>query len=280
MADFNKSKSPLLSSLQKYYESFDEATRLLKGPGKLEMVRTLEILNRFMPPPPAVVYDVGGATGAYSLRLAKQGYEVHLIDPVPSLIEQARLGSKKQPDYPVASIKVGDARKMEYPESSGDAILLFGPMYHLIDRSERLTALQEALRVLRTGGLLFAAVISRFASILDGLFQGFLEDPEFAAIVKRDMIDGQHRNPTGNISYFMNSFFHLPEEVREEIEEAGFQVVKILPIEGPCWLLQNFEEHWNDLNRRQRLLDAVRSLEDELSLLGISAHMMVVAQKN
>jgi len=77
-------------SVLSYYESFDEQARLSSAWGQVELLRTQEILKRHLPPAPARVLDVGGAAGRYSLWLARQGYEAHLVDPVPRLVEQAR----------------------------------------------------------------------------------------------------------------------------------------------------------------------------------------------
>src|SRR5204862_445674 len=102
--------------------------------------------------------------------------------------------------------------------------LLLGPLYHLTEPSDRLAALREAHRVLRGGGIIFAAAISRFASALDGLVRGFLHDEQFVRIVERDLKDGQHRNPTEHPAYFTTAFFHHPDELRAEVEEAGFRL--------------------------------------------------------
>jgi SAM-dependent methyltransferase len=168
---------------------------------------------------------------------------------------------------------------VERADQSVDAVLLFGPLYHLTDRPDRVQALAEARRMLRAGGLVLAAAISRFASVLDGLVRGYLDDPQFTRIVERDLRDGQHRNVTNNPAYFTTAFFHHPEELAAEIREAGLRHEKTLAVEGPGWLLQNFAEHWEDAGRRERLLEAVRSLEAEPSVLGISAHLLAVARK-
>jgi len=279
MKDSSQAKGAVLEELIKFYEDFNEEQRLSQNVGKLERARTQEILKRYLSPPPCIILDVGGGAGAYSFWLAKEGYEVHLIDPVPLHVEQARQAAKDQPDYPLASIKVGDANHIDLSDSSIDSVLFFGPLYHITERDERISVLKEARRVLRKGGFIFAVGISRFASILDGLFRGYLDDPEFQQIVKHDLVDGQHRNPTGNPLYFTTAFFHHPEEIIAEINEAGFQIEKLLAIDGPGWLLQNFEMHWNDNARRERLLKNMRILEEDPSLLGISAHIMAIARK-
>lgn len=263
-----------------YYESFNEENRLLLGTGPLELARTQEIIQRYLTPPPAVIYDIGGAAGIYSCWLARLGYEVHLIDPVPSHVAKAGQASQKQPDHPIKSCRIGDARRLDFPENSAHFILFFGPMYHLHEKSDRLLALSEAFRVLKKRGILFVAAISRFASVLDGLFSGFLNDPRFVKIIKQDLQDGQHRNPTGHPHYFTTAYFHHPEELRREVEKAGFQCEKILPVESLGGLLQDFEKRWEDPVQRALLIEALRWAEEEPSLLGATHHLLAIARKN
>src|SRR5262247_763648 len=99
--------------------------------GRLERERTLDLLDRFLPPAPATVLDVGGGPGVYAAHLARAGYEVHLVDPVPLHVEQARAASAAQPDAPIRSVEVGDARALAAGDRSVDAVLLLGPLYHL-----------------------------------------------------------------------------------------------------------------------------------------------------
>jgi ubiquinone/menaquinone biosynthesis C-methylase UbiE len=94
---------------------------------RLERLRTQELLDRYLPAPPAVVYDIGGARGAYALPLAKAGYQVHLIDAWQPHIDAAAAASYDQPDAPLASANLGDARDLPFPDHSGDAVRLFPP---------------------------------------------------------------------------------------------------------------------------------------------------------
>ncbi|HXX79744.1 MAG TPA: methyltransferase domain-containing protein, partial [Ktedonobacteraceae bacterium] len=220
-----------------HYASGYEAHRLQSGSSQIELARTQELVMRFVPEPPAVIFDVGGGPGVYACWLAKQGYEVHLIDANPLHVELARQASQAQPDAPLTSIEVGDARNLMRSDNSVDVILMFGPLYHLTERVDRIKALHEAYRILRPGGLLLAVGISRFTSALDGMRQGFINDPVFSQIVERDLRDGQHRNPNNNPEYFTTAFFHHPEELQAEVEESGFQYESTLPVEGPLWLL-------------------------------------------
>ena len=89
-------------------------------------------------------------------------------------------------------------------------MVLFGPLYHLTEAAERQRALAEAWRVLRPGGRLMAMAVCRFASLLDGLYRGWLGDPTFRPIVDQDLVDGQHRNPdpVGRPEFFTTAYFH------------------------------------------------------------------------
>jgi SAM-dependent methyltransferase len=249
------------------------------GPLSLERVRTWELLGRHLPPPPAVVLDIGGAAGVYALPLAANGYQVHLVDPLALHVQQALRASAEQPGTPLASATVGDARQLDWPDASVDAALLLGPLYHLTDRADRVSALAEAGRVLRPGGVLVAAAISRYASMLDGLLRGYLDEPAFEAIVERDVRDGQHRNPTGRPEWFTTAYLHLPEELGREIAEADLRLGALLAVEGPAWMLPDIEQRLADPTRRERVLAAIRRVEAEPSLLGASSHLLAIAYR-
>jgi ubiquinone/menaquinone biosynthesis C-methylase UbiE len=262
-----------------YYSEYDERGRLHSAVFRLERERTCELIERHLQPPPAEVLDVGGGPGTYALWLARRGYSVHLIDPVPLHVTQAWEASEAQAPQRLARVAAGDARQLEAEDQSVDAVLLLGPLYHLTSRAERLTALREARRVLRGGGVLFAAAISRFASLVDGLRGAIFADPDFEQVVRADLHDGQHRNSTGRIEYFTTAFFHHPDELREEVKQAGLELVELVGLEGLGAVLPDFEAVWADKPARAKLLTLLRSVESDPALLGVSPHILVVAQR-
>ncbi len=274
-----KAAQRVASEIVRHYGEVDESSRLRTGWFKLEHARTQELILRHMPPAPATIVDAGGGAGIYACWLAQRGYQVHLIDPVSRHVEQARAASAEQSHHPLASAEVGDARHLVHADESADAVLLLGPLYHLVEREDRLACLREARRVLRPGGLLWGAGISHFASLLDSLSSGFFDDPVFAPILARDLEEGQHRNPTSNPIYFTDAFFHRPGELSRDLLGAGFQVLEIVAIEGPGWLARDFDRLWSDPVQRERLLAAVRKVEREPSVLGVSAHIMAIGRK-
>jgi ubiquinone/menaquinone biosynthesis C-methylase UbiE len=260
-----------------YYHRAPEEDRLEQGPFLLEEVRTREVIERQARRPPATVLDVGGAAGAYAFWLVDAGYTVHLVDAVPRLVAEAQRRSVAR-SRPLASCRVGDARALDVPDRSADIVLLLGPLYHLTEAADRARALSEARRVLKPGGQLFAAAISRWASALDGLSRDLFEDPRFVAIVERDLREGQHRNPTERLDYFTTAYFHHPDELRAEVAGAGLILDGLYGLEGPGWLLSDVTARLTDPRRRAGLLQVARLLESEPAMLGVSAHLLAVAR--
>lgn len=264
-------------AIESYYNRHTEEDRLSTGSFQLEGVRTRMLIERMIVPSPAVVFDIGGAAGAYATWLTERGYTVHLVDPVFRLVREAkRRGTVKAH---LASVLRADARNLPVRSEVADVVLMLGPLYHLTKASDRTRALQEAFRTLRPGGQLFAAAITRWASAFHGLLYDRLADPVFRQIVERDLRDGQHRNPDGTPEYFTTAYFHRPEELEQEVAAAGYQVDGVYGIEGPGWLMADFDERWADARQRADLLQMATVMEEEPALRGVSAHLLVFATK-
>jgi hypothetical protein len=132
--------------------------------------------------------------------------------------------------------------------------------------------------VTRRGGVLVAAVISRFASTYDGLGLGYLADPRFERIVDDDVATGRHRNPTGEPGWFTTAYLHHPDEIGQELAESGWEPTALLAVEGAGAFAD--AAHWlDDPDRKRTLLRAVRRVEAEPSLLGASPHLLAVATR-
>jgi SAM-dependent methyltransferase len=263
--------------VREHYESdIVEAERLTSGAGRLELARTKEIIRRHLPRGPLEIVDVGGGAGVHAAWLAEDGHTVHVVDPMARHVEAARRladGRRR------VTAEVGDARRLAADNDSVDAVLLLGPLYHLTDRADRVQALHEAARVVRPGGFVFAAAISRFASLLDGLAREFIFDPRFRAIVEQDLRDGQHRNPSRVEHWFTTAHFHHPDELPGEAMAAGLDVVEVVGVEGVAGWFGGILDRWDDAAHREALLFAARSIESEPSLLGASTHLLMVTKR-
>jgi SAM-dependent methyltransferase len=258
-----------------YYECGDEQDRLTARVGRLEWARTWELLERFLPAPPATILDVGGGPGAYAIPLSLAGHAVHLVDAMPLHVQQARQAAAAAETL-LASTEVGDARELAFPDGSADAVLLLGPLYHLLEAGDRVAALAEARRVLRPGGVLLAVAISRFASLCEGLLNGWAgEHPE---IIESGLHTGTHRNPGALPHRFTTAHVARPEELAAEVVAAGFRLEALLGVEGPAAGMDDVDGWLDDPARRTWLLRQVRRVEAEPSLLGASPHVLALGR--
>ena len=267
----NQIQTNELQSILDFYESYNEKNRLASGIGKLEYLRTWELLERYLPSAPASILDIGGATGVYAFPLSERGYTVNLIDIVPSHIQQAKDLSHSN-GITLERIEEGDARSLSLSDNSVDAVLMLGPLYHLPNHEERLKAINEAFRVLRPNGVLFAAGISRFASTLDNLRYDHVDKPEFVSSVHKAVSEGKRSHPS--------AYAHKPEELRMEVEASGFEIEALVAVEGTSWLIPNLSAKLQDASLTKRILAVLRELEDEPSLLGSSHHFMVIGKRS
>jgi ubiquinone/menaquinone biosynthesis C-methylase UbiE len=252
--------------------------RLGHGTGTLEQVRTQDILGRFLPKQGTII-DVGGAAGVYALWLARLGYQVHLVDLMPLHVQQAQQASAEQLDFPLAGVHLGDACKLGFADNSADVVLLFGPLYHLTERADRIQALREAYRVLKPGGLVFTATISHFASLMDSFKNNFIQDAPFVDIVKHALLTGQHRNTTGDPRHFTTAYFHTVDEIESEVKDANFNLKTSLAVESVGYMDSNFASKWNDPVQRERILELLRLIEAEPTFIGASSHLITIGSK-
>jgi SAM-dependent methyltransferase len=257
-------------AIRTYYDKGNEGARLSKGAGRLELERTMELIERFIEDSELDVLDVGGGPGAYASWLSEKGHRVHLIDPIPLHVEEAGAAG--------LSAEVGDARMLKQADESVDVVLLLGPLYHLPAKAEREAAAREAMRVLRPGGRLFAAGIARHAALLDLLVNlNKIHEPGVLDLVETSVRTGVFGGP-GEAGLFTTSYFHLPTELSDELSAVGFIEVRVFHVEGPGFLVPDLEDRLNDPARKKALMEAVRLVEEDPCMLG-SSHLLAVGSK-
>lgn len=257
------------------YNAGIEVGRLHRGLGLIEFARTKEILLEELPTAPAVIYDVGGAYGEYAFFLAEKGYEVHLFDLAE---EHIRLAKVNENAAILADAVVADARSIPREDASADAILLFGPLYHIVEREERARCLAECRRLLKPGGKLFTANITCFSTALKYTEcydrRHVLDDEDAYRAIESTVRTGHYiGNEIGRV------YFHRPEELRAEVAAAGFNDVDLRGVIGPAWIIRGLDESWHDPGKREAILRIVRLLEREESLMGFSTHFLSISTR-
>ena len=266
-------------TINTFYNSTQmETDRLGQHVFQLEKVRTQEIILRYIKPS-MIIADIGGATGAYSFWLHEMGHRVHLLDAAEFHVEAATKISITE-NKPLASISLGDARELPFDDEQFDLVLLFGPLYHLQEKEDRVKSIAESKRVLKKNGILLAATITRYASLFDGFWQGFIDDPAFENILKGDLENGNHSNPVNHPMYFTDAHFHTKKEIEEEFKVAGFSGFEIKAVEGFGWLVPDFAARWNDKEQKEQMLVYIRRTENDPIMIGVSAHVMIIAKKS
>ena len=157
------------SYITDYYNSYNEDERTKSRHGSVEFLTNMKYIRSYVPQG-AKVLDVGAGTGVYSIALAMDGYDVHALELVEHNIEVFRSNLPEGANIPVEQGNALDLSR--YADESFDAVLLFGPLYHLYNKSDKLTVLREAKRVLKPGGHIFAAYCMNEATIIQFCFQG------------------------------------------------------------------------------------------------------------
>jgi SAM-dependent methyltransferase len=253
--------------VQAYYsEHFAEAERLTvrSAQGRLEFERVQELIAARIPAGSRIL-DIGGATGVHAAPLAALGHEVVLIDPVPEQVREAgRHGTFEA--------VVGDARDLQFGDDTFDVALLFGPLYHLATREDRLLALAEARRVVCPGGWVFAAAIPRFArlavlTLAEGVTHPYPAD--WIALL-------EHGRPP-DWGRFPGAHFHTAEELEEELGLAGLVNVSVCAVEGPDGLaFEQLREVDDDLH--EAALRMVRSVGHLPGAREMTNHLMGIGR--
>ncbi len=264
----------LQEQLTAYYEGPGREQTLEQessGHGALEFERTKEIVLRHLPPAPAVVADIGGGPGRFALWLAELGYEVLHREIVPSFVDEVNRAAQDK-GLAVESA-VGDARWLDLDDESVDAVLLLGPLYYLPSEEDRLAVLREARRVVRPGGPVYGAGISRWASRMDGMLRERMYErgPQMLELIAA--VEQTGVLPSAAAGGY-TAFTHLPRQLATELEAAELEVTDLVSVEGAAFLVDDLSERMADPRAREAVLAGARAQERVPELLGLGPHLV------
>ncbi len=264
-----------LSDILAYYDSKPESEHQRLERHQLEFDLTRRFLERWLPATGNIL-EIGAATGRYTLWLAKRGYNITAVDLSETLLKTCReVISVAGMDDRVTYHKA-DARSLSgVVEDRFDAVLLMGPLYHLVDEADRLTALREAYQRLKPGGRIFSAFISRLG-IMGELIRRTPEWIEDQAEVRSILALGKdpEHHPDGGF----RGYFARVDEITALHEVVGFQTILLAGVEPG---ISADDESYNSLEgqRRRLWLDLLYEISTEPSIIGASRHLLYIGSK-
>ena len=286
MTDFEKVKN--------YYKHFDEKNRLQNdNSGKLEFLMTMGILEKNLPQvngetgtvrgiesaSGVSILDLGGGTGAYSFPLAKKGYKVTLADLSETLLAQAKKQKEEDKVQNLISCDQVNATDLScYKDNSFDVVLLFGPLYHLTEKSEREKCVGEIRRVLKTGGKVFASFIPHLSGSI-ALVQRFCWSPDQVDIntLEECFDTGKFKNLSDR--GFQEGYYPTSEEIEKLFLENGFDKLLVRSIRGFGYEKEDVIYKFKNKNVFTKLLDLINSTAEDKSIIEMCGHAMYVGVK-
>lgn len=259
-----------------FYSATSEEGRLQLGLGPLEFERNKDLIGRYLLKK-SIIIDVGGGPGVYAEWLASMGHEVHLIDPVEKHIKQANKRSKQAKK--TFNVILGEAQKLDFPDNFADVAIMHGPLYHLQQKEQRVKALTESKRILKPTGVVLGFAINHSASTVAALLNGFIHTPEIFDMCKKELSAGVHEAPKNMPGILPSAYFHRPDELKNELEEAGLTYLDTYAVEGMIWIDKTYFESRFDAEKKKRMTELMQITEKDRSLLSLSPHMMIAGKK-
>jgi SAM-dependent methyltransferase len=251
----------------------DEDERLILH--QLEYDLTWRYLTRYLPPTGSIL-EIGAATGRYTLELCRRGYSVTAVDLSAALLERCKLRLEAAQLHEQVQLVVADARDLHaIPTTTFDAVLLMGPLYHLIFEEDRRQALRQATDRLRSGGLLFSAHLSRMGVFGDLMrrMPAWIERKEEV----RFLLD-KGRRPDDQPRGGFRGYFARVSEIKTLHESQGIQTIVLAGIEPA---ISADDESYNKLQTSQRemWLDLLEEVSADETTVGASRHLLYIGTK-
>ena len=271
MTDFNR--------IKKYYKNFDEKNRLINdNSGKLEFYMTMSILKEYLPKN-ARILDLGGGAGAYSFPLAKDGYEVYLADLSEELINHAKLQKNEEKLDNLISCDVVNAIDLsQYSDNQFDVVLLFGPLYHLLDESERTKCVKETSRVLKEGGIIFASFIPYLSGSI-AIIDRYFRHPEQVNVDNLNEVFNSGRFNNDSEKGFQEGYYPRSREIEELFSQNGFKKKLIRSIRGIGYEKEDNIYEIQDKEMFDKIIELISKTSSEESIIEMCGHAIYVGEK-
>lgn len=264
-----------MTTLEEYYNKFNEDKRLSTRHGQVEFLTSMKYIHRYLEEICEVsgkkkqdirLLDIGAGTGRYSIPLAEEGYDVSAVELV-----KHNLGRLKAKCRLVKAYQGNALRLKRFEDESFDMVLLFGPLYHLKSEAEKVTALQEAKRVLKTGGVLLAAyIMNEFAVITYGFKERHIKESLESGMLDKAFCCTQKANE-------LYSMVRL-EDIESLNKQAGLKRIRIIAADGAANYMRPF---LNALDEEEfgYFLDYHLATCERMDLMGATGHTVDILKK-
>lgn len=246
--------------LSDYYNKFNEDKRLDTRHGQVEFLTSLKYIHEYLEPGDRIV-DIGAGPGKYSLYLKKQGYDVTAVEYV-----RPNIGMLRAKDKEIRIIEASAVDLSMFEEDEFDIGIMFGPLYHLYRKEDKLKALSEAKRICRR--YLFVTYIMNEYAVIEYAFK----DNHYKEIKDR-LADDFHIDDPDNL------FFHSRIEDIDELNRlAGLELVKRFASDGPTdYMRQSINRM--DEETFEAYLKFHQATCERKELLGASSHIVDILKK-
>ncbi len=265
-----------ITDIVAFYDSDPAKERSRLEEHQLGYDLTWRYLSQYLPPEGCVL-EIGAATGTYTVELARRGYSLTAVDLSAALIETCRERLIEEGLDKNVQLMVADARDLsEVTGEPFDAVLLMGPLYHLVEKSDRKQALSEAYERLREEGIIISSFISRFG-ILGDLVKKIPDWIEDQTKVHSFLESG--RRPAGYPRGGFRGYFARASEIAPLHEAIGFETLVVAGLEPA---ISADDESYNRLKGKQRQLwlDLFQEVSVERSIIGASRHLLYIGKKS
>lgn len=257
----------MMTELEEHYNKFNEEKRLTRRHGQVEYITSMKYIHKYLAEfENPKILDIGAGTGRYSVALANEGYDVTAVELV-----KHNLGLLKAKNSSVKAYQGNALRMRRFKDEEFDLVLLFGPMYHLYTREDKLKALNEAKRVTKKGGIILVAHLMNEYGVIT---YGFKENN-----VKDCLEDGRLDKEFHCVSSPKDLYDYMRlEDINELKDMAGLKRLEIIAADGPAdylrQVLNKMDEETFQLFVEYHLSTCARP-----ELLGASAHTVDILKK-
>lgn len=256
--------------LEKYYNRHKENLRLQRRHGLVEFRVALKYILDYLPKnedkKSIKILDLGAGTGRYTIELHNMGYDILAVEPVQHNIDVMLQNA------PYVQAKKGNALDLSFlQDETFDAVIAFGPMYHLISEKDKLQALSEIKRVTKPDAVIFIAYIQNDYSILTYCFA----ENRMPELVKNGFVDENfHIHAAEDEMYDFASL----EYIEELNQKAGFQRLTILSPDGPSDYMRTQLNYMSD-ETFELFIKYQMCRAEQKDLLAAGSHLVDIVKK-